>query len=440
MWMIFRKWQKSRGTREIEKRVAYECGKTDLAESIFVAIYAYRDDRLADTLIDLFDKATCPKRITVGVYQHLQGADHHCIRQYESTAKYYGHPTFSDNIRVLTGPVIQAKGRSWPMAMIMKSLWHNERYCLLLEPGTRLCKDWDNQCIQQLTRAASAMAANSQKTVSTTAATNTTEQTQKGDLSASDDWRRVVITQSPPERNALSLASGVNGQCTYNRFERWKDDKLPLPVRKVMAFKQKPVRPTLTFFCDTSFLFAASDCFFEVPFDARLYFVDKQDLDWLLMLRLWTHGYSVFNPELLLCAKMPSASRRSIIATGAAGQDQTVEANVDRPPPLKAHLRDASYHALYGMIGVAPWPDNANLNDVFGKVRTLASYCTASGIHFDQQKVSDQALLGLWHSRALTFQQQEEIQSKYGSWSDAMHERELMRERWTGSEDHPYGS
>lgn len=388
--------------RRIEKRVRDACGTVDINNTIFVAIYAYRDNRVADTINDLFDKAICPRRVFVGVYQHNARNDSHCMERYQSVAKYTGHPVYSDNVRVLTGTAHEAKGRSWPHAMIFRTLYQNEKYSLILDPGARLCAGWDEECLKEYANAV--------------------------EMNSND--ARVLITQPPPRRTAISTVSGVHGLPTYHRFAHWKDSHLPLPVFDTDTFKHAPLRASVTFTMDLSFVFAPSTLFIEVPFDPRLYYVDKADLEWFQCVKYWTYGWTAFTPTTLMCVRMPPPGNSSGI--GRPGADS------DKPPPLKQHLREYSYHAIYAMLGVEKWPSGTGVDNVWGPVRTLQTYMQSSGINVAERTVSDSALLGLWHTEHIKNAVEEETVSKYGSYSDAMYARERFRSHWVGDEEQPY--
>lgn len=374
------------------------CASIDSTNTIFVAIYAYRDARVAETLVDIFNKAVCPRRIFVGVYQQNGRHDGHCVERYQSTAKYYGHPLYTDNIRVLTGTAHEAKGRSWPLAMIFQALYQGEKYSLVLDSGARLCQEWDEKCLHHLAKS----------------------------VEINGNNPHVILTQTPPKRSALAIVNGVHGHPTFVRFSQWKDSQLPLPVFETVICKHAPIRATSTFYADLSFMFAPSSLFHQVAFDPRLYFIDKQDLDWLMMLRYWTYGWSLFTPPELLCVKMPVSPQSKC------------ETDVDKPPALKQHLREYSYHAIYAMLGIEKWPNRTGIDQVFGQVRPLQSYVDVTGVNFYKRTITDAALLGLWHSQWIKNMADEEIVAKYGSWSDAIYTRERMRAQWLGTEEHPY--
>jgi len=399
LYVLFRKWQRLASTSRIDRRVRDQCTKIDSSDTIFVAIYAYRDGRVAETLVDLFHKATCPRRVFVGIYQQNGRADVHCMERYQSTSKYYGYPLYTDNIRVLTGNAHEAKGRSWPLAMIFKALYQGEKYSLILDAGARMSQDWDEKCVVLY---------------------NKTIEVNGGDP-------RTIMTMTPPVRSALSIVNGVGGFPTFARFSQWKEGHLPLPVfESDVVCKYAPLRSTVTFYADISFLFATSALFHEVAFDPRLYYVDKQDLNTLLTIRYWSHGWTAFVPAELLCVRMPVAAQSKC------------ESDVDRPPPLKQHLRESSYHAIYAMLGIEQWPGGTGIERVFGSARSVQTYYDAAGMHFPKKTVTDAALLGLWHAEWMKNMADEEIVAKYGSWSDAMHTREKMRDHWLGTEEHPY--
>src|SRR6266850_4847037 len=108
-----------------------------LNERIFVQIASYRDPECQWTLKDLFEKATNPERVFVGIaWQYVIGEDDHCF-QIETRPK---------QVRIQRLNARLSKGVCWARSMTQQ-LWQCEEYTLQIDSHMRFEPDWDQKLI-----------------------------------------------------------------------------------------------------------------------------------------------------------------------------------------------------------------------------------------------------------------------------------------------------
>jgi regulatory protein YycI of two-component signal transduction system YycFG len=131
-----------------------QCQHVAATDTIFVNIAMYRDyTECTNTLLDMFEKAYCPKRITVGICQHLRdGQDKNVLDIYRKAAKSQ-EQSYENQIRVLTEYAEDARGAMHARALVDKHLYRGEKYYLVIDSHSMFEKDWDLKLVQQLEKA-----------------------------------------------------------------------------------------------------------------------------------------------------------------------------------------------------------------------------------------------------------------------------------------------
>ena len=110
-------------------------------ERIFVQIASYRDVDCQWTVKDLFDQATQPERVSVGIcWQSESGTDQDCFRE---------KPPRPDQVRTVSFDARQSKGQSWARLQAQK-LWRGEEYTLQTNSHMRFEKGWDARLVAML--------------------------------------------------------------------------------------------------------------------------------------------------------------------------------------------------------------------------------------------------------------------------------------------------
>ncbi|MEO5349542.1 MAG: hypothetical protein H7836_07850 [Magnetococcus sp. YQC-3] len=220
-------------------------------QTIFVSVASYRDSECPWTLADLFAKATHPERVFVGVLWQMAPED---------PAEWCQVPEGrATQVRGLQVDAASSMGVCWARSRIQVELWQGEEYYLQIDSHSRFAPGWD------LILPALLAAAPSPRPVLTT----------------------HPIRYEPP--NTLSpdnlpiLMAG-----------RFNDAGVLMPKAKGMAPPFVPDQPAPTAFIGAGLVFAASSMIQEVPYDPNLYFHGEEIS---LAVRLWTHGYDLFNPN-----------------------------------------------------------------------------------------------------------------------------------------------
>lgn len=110
-------------------------------DTIFVAIPSYRDPECRHTVDDLFKRAACPGRVSVGIC--LQEGDEDGTREYLE-ARYTSDQVRIDFVdyREAAGPCV-ARARS-------QSIWCGEKYYLQIDSHMRFRTGWDVFLIHEL--------------------------------------------------------------------------------------------------------------------------------------------------------------------------------------------------------------------------------------------------------------------------------------------------
>lgn len=104
--------------------------------SIFVSIVSYRDSEANPTIVDLFERASNPARVSVGLVWQLDldvPADDAIRRATPATGTALVR---GGKVRSLLMPAKDAAGPSWARRAA-QSLWKNESYFLQIDSHTR---------------------------------------------------------------------------------------------------------------------------------------------------------------------------------------------------------------------------------------------------------------------------------------------------------------
>ncbi|CAM9191310.1 unnamed protein product, partial [Ascophyllum nodosum] len=117
--------------------------------SIFVSIVSYRDSEANPTIVDLFERASNPARVSVGLVWQLD------LHASEDAAMHRATPTGESlrggRVRSLVIPAVDAAGPSWARR-VAQSLWNEEKYLLQIDSHTRFRPGWDSYLIRTLQR------------------------------------------------------------------------------------------------------------------------------------------------------------------------------------------------------------------------------------------------------------------------------------------------
>lgn len=223
-------------------------------EKIFVLIPSYRDAECQHTLKDLFEKATHPERVFAGVcWVREKTQDPACYQSINAFPSQVRHVEFAHD---------QENGLNWARQQAL-TLWQGEEYTLSIHAHMRFAKGWDDILIKQLKKCPS------KKPVLSTCPPAYTPPDKLQSMDTSIATRTVVAKITPGQHQLL----GLTGRLIP------KDTKLTAPMR--------------TAFSMSSFVFARSEIFQEIPPDPHLYYFNTELAN---SARLWTHGWDIFQP------------------------------------------------------------------------------------------------------------------------------------------------
>ncbi|CAE8584848.1 unnamed protein product, partial [Polarella glacialis] len=111
--------------------------------SIFVSIPSYRDPECQYTVVDLFNKASKPGRVHIGIcWQADEEEDGRCF-----LIKPEGYAL---QVRTLFIHHSKARGPCYARALIQQELYKGEDYYLQLDSHYRMAPGWDEELIRQL--------------------------------------------------------------------------------------------------------------------------------------------------------------------------------------------------------------------------------------------------------------------------------------------------
>jgi hypothetical protein len=231
------------------------------AGAIFISIASYRDDECKDTVIDLFDKATHPERVFIGVVQQNKEAEEDCFDRCEkcSERKRSGH------IRVINFDYLQARGPCFARYQASK-LWRGEEVYMQIDSHTQFQEHWDETVFRELARTGDPNAVLS--------AYPPTEE-QMRDFNA-NGFSQMIMNCNPI----------INGDGIAS-FEAAVVNSPPGPLAQ-----REPVPVA---FSGAGLVVMPGRALFDVPFDPNLSFLFFGE-ELLFSARLWTAGYNFYAP------------------------------------------------------------------------------------------------------------------------------------------------
>ena len=304
-------------------------------DRIFVQIACYRDPECQWTLKDMFDKATNPDRVFAGVvWQFIQREDDHCFLV----------ETRPGQVRQKLVNARFSQGVCWARAQTQE-LWQGEEYTLQIDSHTRFETDWDQKLIHLCRQSGSP---------------------------------KPVITCYPPGYTPPdTLDTGYIFSMGAKEFDR---EGIFTMQGRAIKLDDAPARPIPGVFCSACFLFAPAAVIREVPYDPHLYFMGEEIT---LAVRLWTHGWDLFYPNL------------PIIYTNWDRKYRPT--HFDDHPEWPALNLSSQSRVRYLLSGREP-VDPQELKDIqrygLGTQRTLNEYQRYSGVNFARKTFTEQAKQG----------------------------------------------
>lgn len=349
------------------------CKSIPESESIFVSIASYRDPQCAPTLFDLFEKAACPFRITVGVCQQNYPVDEDVLTQYKYLARRGVHD-FSSRIRVLRMSADDAQGPMLARSLIEKELYRGEKYYMIIDSHMMFTPDWDVECVRMLKAC-------------------TTSSSPKPILTMyPDDFR--------PYQRIWTPYNYENRPGSYLRWKKFNDTTGLVEVEGPL-FKKKLDAPSLGMFWGGCFSFGYATQINEVPYDPHCNYVFLGE-EISMAARLWTSGYDLYHPNRMVVYHMWTRDRPTFwqqLNGNSAQHEQRRMLEKQGYDRLKALFGGGSQSlGVYGL----------------GTVRTLDDYQKFIGIELGSKRFTHLgAILGLTLEAT-----QQDVIGRFGTWGD----------------------
>ncbi len=310
---------------------------------IFVTIASYRDPECQWTVKDLFEKATHPERINVGIcWQYDPEADSACF-DVDSPRP--------EQVRAIQYHIRDSRGANWARSEAFK-LWKGEKYVLVIDSHMRFEKGWDELLLDGLKRCPG----------------------EKSLLTAWLPGYKPPNKLEPKDGKILRLRVsgwGIGGDAQLVNLNRF-----PLPEAEVKG------KMALSCSCVANFTFGPATAFNEVPFDP---YIDFWGDEVNQSARLWTHGWNFYQID-----------RRVAYHYWDPENIKDRDEYRDRENPRHKRARTRNMH-LFGMELAHGDPAIAELEKYpLGKARALADYWQFMGIDFATKTIKPHAARGEW--------------------------------------------
>lgn len=306
---------------------------------IFVQIASYRDSECQWTVKDLFEKATYPDRISVGIcWQFDPEEDGDCFKV----------TTRPEQVKMLPYDWREGEGVCWARRQTQQ-LWEGEEYTLQIDSHMRFVPGWDEYLIAELAACPS---------------------------------EKAVISCSPASYTPPNDLQ-KNPKPTIRRVQPFFPDG---NIRgKGEYIDHVPEKPLPGAFIAAGFMFSKGDVIKEVPYDPYLYF-DQEEISYAA--RLYTHGWDIFSSRqpFLYHYYNTKESVRPLHWRDVHTEDKK----------RIAFLRQRGMDRFNHLVGYQQTKDEKIIKELnkygFGSVRSLQDYEAYSGVDFKHKVASERAL------------------------------------------------
>ena len=216
------------------------------ADTIFVSVASYRDAVCVDTVKALFEMASHPERVFVGVCEQNQQDSEACIpRDFK----------WAHRVRRLTIPHTEAKGPTYAR-YLCSTLYRGETYFCQIDSHSKFAKGWDAEAVAMLRACPS---------------------------------KKAVLSHYPHD---WSEAQGGNHNVPVLCKSAFDKNGVPTFEAVALAASKAP-KPVP--FTSGGFVFGPGTMLTEVAYDPDLPHLFQGE-EILYSARLWTSGYDFFTP------------------------------------------------------------------------------------------------------------------------------------------------
>lgn len=367
------------------------CAEIPESESIFISIPSYRDPECAKTLFDLFEKADCPFRITVGVCQQNYEMDGSILEDYKSLSKNGVHD-FSNRIRIHEMDASEAQGPMLARHLIEKHLYRNEKYYFMTDSHMLFTPGWDREIVRQ--------------------------------FKLCQKWSaKPILTCYPDDFKSYHRiwpgSNYDNKPGTYLRFKKF-NEKSGLVEIEGPLFLREPKNPQLGMFWGACFSFGLATQIKEVPFDPHCPYVFLGE-EISMAARLWTSGYDFYHPSKTIVYHMWDRPR------------PTFWQQFDRPTEeheMRRQMEQEGYERIQRMFGIVQ--DNQTIAPPYamGTFRSLDEYQKFIGLNMRRGMfLSLSGLMGI-----PDYSKSPDVLCRFGTWKNYKNIQEKIKLKWDLSE------
>ncbi|MFP4398092.1 MAG: GlcNAc-transferase family protein [Desulfonatronovibrio sp.] len=221
-------------------------------KTIFVSIASYRDPDCINTVESLLENAVYPERVFMGIcWQFVPKEEPALLQLFE----------YQDKIRQVSLPARFSRGPCLARHLAQQ-LWQGEDYYFQIDSHMRFVPGWDEKLLTLLGQCPS-----SRPVLSTYPLAYT----------PGDSFARDALVKIRP---------------------RYFDEQGVLHQHSALiTMPDQPPEPSSAYFISAGMLFAPGRVIREVPYDPHIYFAGEEIS---LALRLWTHGWDIFNPNAVI--------------------------------------------------------------------------------------------------------------------------------------------
>jgi hypothetical protein len=306
----------------------------DNQKTIFVSIASYRDPDCINTVRSLFEKAAYPERLVIGIcWQFAPNREPALLQLFE----------YQEKFRQVSLPVKDSRGPCFARHLVQK-LWQGEDYYFQVDSHMRFVSGWDEKLI-----GLSNLCPSKKPVLST-----------------------YPLPFTPPDEPSAEGLVEIRPRYFDEHGVLHQDSAL-------LRMPEPPPPPSASFLISAGMLFAPGRVVREVPYDPNLYFTGEEII---LALRLWTHGWDIFNPNAVI-----------------AYHNYQVKTDRRRHWEDQAHwneLNRVSFDRVAFLTGQNSPREAEALKDMdkygLGSERSIEQYQQASGLNFSART---------WHGKSI---------------------------------------
>ncbi|WP_045210969.1 GlcNAc-transferase family protein [Desulfonatronovibrio magnus] len=311
-------------------------------KTIFVCIASYRDPDCINTVKSLLKNAANPERLTFGIcWQYVPGEEPALLQllKHQEQSKQISLPAMFSR-----GPCLARH--------LAQQLWQGEEYYFQIDSHMRFVPGWDEKLITLMH-----ICPSPRPVLST-----------------------YPLAFTPPEEYADDALVRI--------MPRYFDEYGILHQHSALiAMPDHALKPETSFFVSAGMLFTYGRAISQVPYDPHIYFAGEEIT---LGIRLWTHGWDIFNPNAVLAYhNYQLQTRRKRHWEDQSDWTELQKVSAGRVRFLTGQTVNADAHCLTEM-------DKYGL----GNIRTIREYEQATGLDFVARSWQGKELTRLQQSKA----------------------------------------